>query len=87
MVTRDLDLEAALVVRKLADGLVREAWENEAPLIRLANARLHAGRKEQEGSTSDWADWDAPRFRSNVDEELADALNYVREALRRGFRL
>lgn len=85
--TRDLDLEAALVLRKLVDGLVREAWEQKAPLIKLANERLAAGRREQEGSTTDWSGWDGETFRRNVDEEIADGFNYVRQALRRGYRL
>lgn len=82
-----LNMMAAHVVRRYADLLVRESWEMDGPLVRLADQRLHAGRQEKDGAVDDWAGWDTARFRREIHEELADAFVYVREALRRGMRL
>lgn len=81
-----LNIAAAHVVRRVADQLIRETWDAEAPLIRLAEARERAGRREKEGAPDDWAGWDEDRFHHEIREELADAFVYAREALRRGMQ-
>lgn len=80
----DVNVRAARIMRALCDLFIAETFEAEAPLTRLADARLHAGRKEQDGSTSDWSSWTGTRFGLEAIEEAVDLRNYIAEALARG---
>lgn len=78
--------EAAAILKAVADLMIAESWEADAPLTAVADERLRAGMREYEGHPDHWDGWTGERFAFNVLQEVFDASNYLCEALSRGER-